>query len=237
MLIPCARSAQRGDVGERVAVLVDVDRDRRAPLQLARRRGRRRGSGCSQYSTPSCGELRERLERLVERPVLVDVDLQRQRPSTARTARTRSTSSPSRAAELQLQPLEAAADPLRRARHLVRVAEPDRPRRRRAAPAAARAAARRARPASLPAEVVQRAVERRLAPRSRPLRQPPPISSSANGSSPSSSACRLDEGERRLGRLVVALDRARPRRTRSSPSCRISTDDDLGLVASTRARS
>ena len=44
----------RGDVGERVAVLVDVDRDGRAALQLrpARVAG---GSGCSQYSSRICG--------------------------------------------------------------------------------------------------------------------------------------------------------------------------------------
>ena len=58
MLTPCAISAHARDVGERVAVLVDVDRNRRALASASRRPDRPRGSGCSQYSTPSsasCG--------------------------------------------------------------------------------------------------------------------------------------------------------------------------------------
>ena len=57
MLIPCAISRAARDVGERVAVLVDVDRDRRRRSEL-RPPSSPAGSGCSQYSTPSsasCG--------------------------------------------------------------------------------------------------------------------------------------------------------------------------------------
>ena len=62
------------DVGERVAVLVDVDRHRRAALQLrpVRVAGGQRLLAVLQV------ELRQVLERLVERPRLVDVALQRQ---------------------------------------------------------------------------------------------------------------------------------------------------------------
>ena len=66
----------RRDVGERVAVLVDVDRDRRAALQLRRRRGRPRGAAARSTAR---SQLRQVLERLVERPRLVDVALERQR--------------------------------------------------------------------------------------------------------------------------------------------------------------
>ena len=63
----------RGDVGERVAVLVDVDRERRAPLQL---RPVRVAGGQRLLAVLEL-HLREILERLVERPLLVDVALER----------------------------------------------------------------------------------------------------------------------------------------------------------------
>ena len=80
------------DVGERVAVLVDVDRDGRAALQL----GAVRVAGRKRLLAVLERHLRQQLERLVERPVLVHVDLERQRRSPRATACTRSRSSPSR---------------------------------------------------------------------------------------------------------------------------------------------
>ena len=62
------------DVRQRVAVLVDVDRDRRAALQL-----RPVGiAGDERLLAVLEVELREVLERLVEGPRLVDVALERQ---------------------------------------------------------------------------------------------------------------------------------------------------------------
>ena len=65
------------DVGERVAVLVDVDRDgeRRFSSGPSGVAGRQRLLAVLER------HLREELERLVERPVLVDVDLERERRS------------------------------------------------------------------------------------------------------------------------------------------------------------
>src|SRR5207244_3607488 len=66
----------RGDVGERMAVLVEVDRKRRTLLQRAAAwiAGRKR---LLAVLDAELGERRQRLERLVERPRLVDVDLER----------------------------------------------------------------------------------------------------------------------------------------------------------------
>ena len=64
---PCARSAHAGTSVERVAVLVGVDRQRRAALQLGAVRvaGRQRLLAVLDAER---GQLRQRLERLVERP-------------------------------------------------------------------------------------------------------------------------------------------------------------------------
>ena len=142
-----ALGAER-DVGERVAVLVDVDRDRRAALQLGPVRDRRpaaaarstraasaagssSASSSVQYSltstwSGSVGRGADGADALEVEPVA--------------------------AAELQLQPPEAALrGRLGPARHVVGVAEPDRPRGRRARRAAARAACRPARRRASPA--------------------------------------------------------------------------------------
>ncbi len=65
------------DVGERVTVLVHVDRDRRALLQRspALVAG---AEGLLAVLDADLRQLRERVERLVERPPLVDVDHQRE---------------------------------------------------------------------------------------------------------------------------------------------------------------
>ncbi len=79
------------DVVQRVAVLVDVDRNRGALLQLKPFwvAGRQR---LLAVLDAELGELRERVQRLIApAPTLVDVDADRS-PHTARTARTRSAS-------------------------------------------------------------------------------------------------------------------------------------------------
>src|SRR6266536_661492 len=95
--------------------------------------------------------MRQRLERLVDRPVLVDVDLQRQvgdGPDAAAPA------------ELQLEPAEARRGALRTARHVVGIAEPNRPAGRR--PLAAEAQQPPDRQAGqLAAEIMERMVEGR----------------------------------------------------------------------------
>ena len=124
----------RGDVGERVAVLVDVDRDRRAPLQLRARPGRRRRAAARSTAARSCG-------RYSSASSSVHASLTSHcsgRSVTARTARTRSASSPSRPPSFSFSRLNPRrSDLLRAPRHVVRVAEPDRPRRRRPGPAQA----------------------------------------------------------------------------------------------------
>src|SRR5204862_6668891 len=98
-------------------------------------------------------------ERLLQRPRLVDVDLQRNvRHGAHRTDALYV--QPVVAAELQLQPPEAAGDALGAAGHVVRVPETDRPGGRRPrAPEAEEGPDRQAR--QLPAQVVERRVDRR----------------------------------------------------------------------------
>src|SRR5207245_11293269 len=119
-----------GDVGERVAVLVEVDRQRRALLQLgaARVAGR---EWLLAVRDSQLGELRQRLERLVEAPPLVDVDLQRQLARNAADGADPLDVQPVAAAELELETPEPIERLLRPARHVVGIPEPDRPARRR----------------------------------------------------------------------------------------------------------
>ena len=90
------------------------------------------------------------------------------------------------------------------------IAEPDRPRRRRARCAGARGGGTRERRGAFPAG---RGARRRAptSPPARPRIEPSrsPMSSSANGSSPTSRPCSSTKRMRRLRRLVVALDRRR----------------------------
>ena len=141
-----------------MAVLVDVDRDRRALLQrpaaLVARPER-----LLAVVDAELRELRQRLERLLERPPLVHVDLQRQLGRAADGAHALDVEAVA-AAELELEPAKAAGRLLGAAGHVVGVAEPDRPRGRRP---------RRGQPEQpvhrdaeqLAREVVERAVERR----------------------------------------------------------------------------
>ena len=104
---PVRDLSARSDAVEPVAVLVDVDRDRRALLQrppaLVARAER-----LLAVRDPELGELRQRLQRLVERPPLVDVHLQRQVGDGADGAHALDVE-PVGTAELQLQPPEAGA--------------------------------------------------------------------------------------------------------------------------------
>ena len=156
---PVRAVGARGDVRKRVAVLVDVDRDRRAPFSFAPSASPA-GSGCSQYCDAELCELRQRVERLVERPRLVDVHLQRHVAATPRTARTRSTSRPSRPPSFSLSRLKRSARPSPRGAPCRR----DRRARSSSSSAGRRAAGRAAgtrAPHELPLEVVQRCVDRR----------------------------------------------------------------------------
>ena len=101
---PVRALAARGDVGQRVAVLVDEDRDGRAALQL----GPLGGAGAQRLLAvldAELGQLRQRVERLVERPPLVDVDLHRHLGDAANGADALHVEAVA-AAELQLQPPE-----------------------------------------------------------------------------------------------------------------------------------
>ena len=204
--MPCARSAQRRDVAERVAVLVDIDRERRALLQL--RPGLvAGGERLLAVLDARLRERRQRLERLVERPVLVDVDLEGKvghGPYGPYPLHVEAVA----AAELELEPAKTAvACPFGVARHRVGVLERDRPRRRR--PFAAKAEQAPDRNAGeLPAEVVESGVDRR--PRGEFLRgQPPEDLVQREGIVSERIGVRLEVRERGPGRLVVALDRRR----------------------------
>src|SRR5436190_10347369 len=114
-----------GHVLERVAVLVDVDRERRAALQLGAIGAAGRERLLAVLDT-ELFQLRQRLERLVQGPVLVHVDLQRDLADSVHGPDALDVE-PVSPAELQLEPLEPSFDPLRSPRHVVGIPEPDRP--------------------------------------------------------------------------------------------------------------
>ena len=101
------------DVGERVAVLVDVDRDRRARLQLAPA-GVAGAQRLLAVLDADLGELRERVERLLERPPLVHVDHEREVGDAADGADALDVEAVA-AAELELEPAVRRARPSPRA--------------------------------------------------------------------------------------------------------------------------
>ncbi len=148
IVTPCARSAQAATSPSVMAVLVDVDRDGRAALQLGTVRVARRQRLLAVFER----HLRAGSSSAsVERPVLVDVDLKRQIGRGAHRLHALEVE-PVAPAELQLQPPEAARSrpprpggPCRRGRRA-------RPSTRSAARrAAARAACRPARRRAFPA--------------------------------------------------------------------------------------
>src|SRR2546423_12536164 len=142
-----------------MAVLVDVDRERRALLQL----GAVRVAGGQRLLAildAELGERRKRRERLVEAPGFVHVNLQRQ---LARDAANRADAldvEPVAAAQFELEAPEPVERFLRTARHVVWIAEPHRPARRRAgAPQPEQPPDRLAEQLAL--QVVKRCIDRR----------------------------------------------------------------------------
>ena len=188
-----------------MAVLVDVDRDRRFLLQRPAAL-----VACTErlldVFDPERRELRYRIQRLLERPRLVDVDLQRQIGDGAHRSDALHVEAVPRA-ELQLEPAKSGRRSFGASGHVVRVAEPHRPRRRRPHPRQAEQAPRR-HAEELALEIVQRRVDRRLR------------SLLVTGFSQSCEdllerervvahqlTVRLDESQRRRGRFVIPLDR------------------------------
>ena len=221
MLIPCAISRAGGDVRERVAVLVDVDREWRRGAEAPRRPGRRRGAA-ARVLDAELGELRDRVERLVERPPLVHVDLRGSVGHRADGADALDVE-PVAPAELQLQPPEARRGALRAARHVVRVAEPDRPRGRRAAAGQAEQPVDRD-AEQLALKVVQGRVERRLRRLlARDLGEPCADLLERERVVAESAAVRSTKASADSGRLAVALDRRRLAPALDDPSCSIAT--------------
>ena len=108
MLMPWAISGAGGDVGKRVAVLVDVDGDRR-PLPQHLPAFVTLGQRLLAVLDPELGELWQSVERLVERPPLVHVDLQRQGRDRADGADALDVEAVG-TAELQLEPAEPSGD-------------------------------------------------------------------------------------------------------------------------------
>ena len=205
MLIPCAIGTHAATSSEGVAVLVDVDRDGRRRLQLraVRRPGRER---LLAVLDAELAELRQRVERLVERPPLVDVDLEGdvgRLPDGAHPIDIETVA----ASELQLQaPEPPARVRLRRLRpHLVGRGEPDRPGGRRPEPLEPEHSPDRL-AEKLPTEVVQRCVDR--GPRGE-LVVGQALHHVVQGERVVAEVARdaLHERERRLGRLVIPLDR------------------------------
>ena len=225
---PVASLRAGGDVGEGVAVLVDVDRERRARLEL-----RAAGVACRERLLDVVDaerlQLRDRVERLVQSPILVDVDSDRLVPDGADRANTLDVE-PVAAAELQLQALELMRL-LGLARSLVRIAEAECPAGRRPCLPEPEEAPDRE-PRQLAAEVMQRRVDRSAG---RELALGQARLDLLEGERIVSERVRdfLDVRESRLGRFLVAVDRvglavaalaararSRPRRPRPQSSCR-----------------
>ena len=183
------------------------------------------------------GELRQRLERLVERPPLVDVDLQRQVGDAAHGADALDVEAVA-AAELQLQPPEARAA-ARSARRAMSSGSPSQTVHEVGGPARGRPSSRHTgRPSELPAEVVQRRVERRLRrPLAGLLLQPrADLLERERVVAEQSSACSSTNASADSARLVVAVDRRRLAVADDAVVAQLDLDDVVP-VASTRARS
>ena len=186
MLTPCARSAQAGDVGRDVAVLVDVDRERRALLEGRRRRDRPRAAAAR--------STRRRAPRAAAGPRAPrPATTTRSRPPSAascvtpRTARTRSTSRPSPPPSFSFSRLNLS--PTASARRAMSSGSPSQIVQDVGGPARRSPSSRQTgRPASFPCRSWSAAsMPARAANCSRGRRAS--ISSSAQGSSPSASAC------------------------------------------------
>ena len=178
------------------------------------------------------GERRERLERFLEAPGLVDVDLQRQVAGDAAHGTDALDVEPVAAAELELEAAEAVERLLGAAGHVVGIAEPDRPARRRAG------AAQPEQPPDglaeqLALQVVERGVEggsrgelARGQPRHHLLERERVV--------PEQLGVLLDVRPRRLGRLVVAVERLRLAEARHARVPQLDDDDVLRVARAAR---
>ena len=229
-LIPCARSAQRATSASRMAVLVDVDRERRAGLERrpVRIAGRQRLLAVLDAER---GQLRQGVERLVEAPRLVHVHLQRHACRGGDRAHALDVEAVA-AAELQLQPPEAAADLPGTRCHVVGIAEPDRPGRRR--PRAAQAEELPHGDAEqLALEVVQRRVERCSC---RELARGQPLHDLLERERIVAERAGVlgQVAESRLRRFLVARDRRRLAEARDAVVTDLDPDDILGVAGAAR---
>ena len=228
-LIPCARSAHAGDVVKRVAVLVDVDRDGRALLELGTARIAR-GQRLLAVLDAELGQRRQRLEGLLQAPRLVDVDLERQVAGDPADRSDALDVEPVAAAELELEAPEAVERRLCTARHVVGIAEPHRPARRRPGPA---------QPEQPPdglaeqlaLQVVERGVDRRAG-GELAGRQPFQHLLERERIVPQQVGVLLEIRQRRLGGLAVAVDRLR---LAEAGHARVPQLDDHDVLAVARA--
>ena len=208
-----------GDVGERVAVLVDVDRDRRAALQLGAARVargerllavlRRRARPAAAASSSASSSVQYSFTSTCSGRSVTRADGARRARRRGRRGRRASASGG----------WNRGARPLGAARHVVRVAEPDRP--------ARSAGPRAAQPEQLPDRAGPRACRRgRAAPRR--ARPSPPARRAAG--EPRADLARARTGRRRAAspRVVEERERGGRRSRRSarsapprrSPACR-----------------
>ena len=226
---PVSALRARRDVAERVAVLVDVDRQRRALLQLgpARVAG---GQRLLAVRDAELGQRGERLESLRETPRLVDVDLQRQVTGHFPDRADALDVEPVAAAELELESPEAAERLLGPARHVVGIAEPHRPARRRPGPAQPEQPPDRL-AEELALEVVERSVDRRAG-RELARRQALQHLLERERVVPQQLRVLLEVRLRRLDGLVVAVDRLR---LAEPGHARMPQLDDDGVLAVARA--
>ncbi len=207
-----------GDVGEREAVLVEVDRNGRAALQLGPVRIAGRKRLLAVFESASAAAARAPPSSDQYSFTSTWSGRSRDRSDGAHALEVEPVTAP----ELQLQPSEAAA------RGLPRPAAPSR-RDRRARPSTrsaarrggARAAGGRARRRACPAD----RGARRRAPRARPARRRERRRDLVERPGVVAELDLLEPGERRLGRLLVARDRRRLAEPRDAVVAELDLDD------------
>ncbi len=235
MLIPCAISGAARHVAEPVAVLVDVDRDRRALLQ--RRARRRHRPAAAARST----RRRARPAAAAPRAPPRATTTRSRRPAAAgrsRRARHARARRRARRAPPSLSFSRLKRPPTFSARRAMSSGSPSQIVQDVGGPAAGRPSRRwTGWPASLPARswsapsIAARAANSRSGSRRM-------ISSSANGSSPTSSACSSTYARAEARRLVVALDRSALAEAARPFVAQLDDDDvrGVGRVARDRER-
>jgi hypothetical protein len=210
-----------------MAVLVDVDRNRRAPLQHGPALISC-GHRLLAVLDAELGQRGKRIECLVEAPRLVDVHLQREVTGDAANRPHPLDVEPVSPAELELEPPEATESLLGPARHVVGIAQPDRPARRR--PGAAQPEQPPDRLAEqLPLQVVKSRVDggpRRELARGQPLQHV----LERERIVPDGPGVLLDVCPGRLDRLAVAVDRLRLAEARHPGVAELDHDDALRVA-------